>query len=354
MIMAISSSLCAEGWTRLRCSPEIDIEGSPDENILIGAFSSKGDLLMQRGALSDLDTFLLVAEHLSFRAAAERLELTAPAVSHSIRQLEARLGVRLLNRTTRSVSLTHAGVRLLGRLRPAFDQISGALDDLNEERQRPAGRLRIWLSTPAATIVVLPVWRRYLSDYPEVQLEIRLDLGQVDIVASGFDAVIAPKGWMAADMIAVRVAGPIQIAAVGAPAYFAGRRAPRTPKDLESHSCIHYRLGVKGPIAKWHFERNGETCQITVPGQLTVNTVELAIRAALDGLGIARVPEELAAPFLRTGQLTRVLESWSASVEGLFLGYHGHRQLPTALRAFIDMVRAPKLVTGTRSLKKSL
>jgi DNA-binding transcriptional LysR family regulator len=350
MIMAISSSLCAEGSTRLRFSPERDIEGSPDENILIVAFSSKGDLLMQRGALSDLDTFLLVAEHLSFRAAAERLELTAPAVSHAIRQLETRLGVRLLNRTTRSVSLTDAGVRLLERLRPAFDQISGALEDLNEERQRPAGRLRIWLS-PAATIVVLPVWRRYLSDYPEVQLEIWVDLGEVDIVASGFDAVIAPKGWMAADMIAVRVAGPIQIAAVGAPAYFDGRRAPRTPEDLASHSCIHYRLGAKGPIAKWHFERNGETCQITVPGQLTVNTLELAIRAALDGLGIARVPEELAAPFLRTGQLKRVLESWSAPVEGLFLGYHGHRQLPTALRAFIDMVRVAKSITDRRSLK---
>jgi DNA-binding transcriptional LysR family regulator len=307
---------------------------------------------MQRGTLPDLNTFLLVAEHLSFRAAAARLELTAPAVSHSIRQLEARLGVRLLNRTTRSVSLTQAGLRLHDRLRPAFDQISGALEELNEDRQRPTGRLRIWIS-PAATIVVLPIWQRYLLTYPEVQLEIYADIGRVDMIASGFDAVIGPKDWVSSDMIAVRVTGPVEIAAVGAPAYFARRRPPRTPDDLASHSCIHYRLGAKGPIAKWNFERNGKTRQIAVPGRLTVNTLELAVRAALDGLGIARVPEELAAPFLRTGQLMRVLESWRAAVEGLFLFYHGHRQVPTALRAFIDMVRASKSTTVRRSLKKA-
>src|SRR6202043_3575795 len=164
---------------------------------------------MQRGALSDLDTFLLVAEHLSFRAAAERLELSAPAVSHAIRQLEARLGVRLLNRTTRSVSLTHAGVRLGHRLRPAFDQISGALEELNEERSRPVGRLRIWASPAAAMVVVLPIWQRYLSTYPDVQLEIWADLGRVDIVASGFDAAIGSKDWVSSDMIGVRVTGPI-------------------------------------------------------------------------------------------------------------------------------------------------
>jgi DNA-binding transcriptional LysR family regulator len=199
--------------------------------------------------------------------------------------------------------------------------------------------------------VVVPVWQRYLSRYPDVQLEIWADLGPVDIVASGFDAVIGPKRWASSDMIGVRVTGPIEIATVGAPAYFSGQRPPRTPDDLASHSGIHYRLGAKGPIAKWEFERNGKTRRIAVPGRLTVNTIELAVRAALDGLGIARVPEEVAAPFLRTGQLIRVLESWSAAVEGLFLFYHGRRQVPTALRAFIDMVRAPKSITGGRSLK---
>jgi DNA-binding transcriptional LysR family regulator len=297
---------------------------------------------MQRGALPDLNTFLLVAEHLSFRAAAERLELTAPAVSHSIRQLEERLGVRLLNRTTRSVSLTHAGLRLLNQLRPAFDQISGALEELNEERLRPAGRLRIWVSPLAAAIVVMPIWRRYLSAYPEVQLEMWAEMEQVDIVASGFDAGIGPKRWVATDMIAARITEPIRIAVVGAPTYFAGRRPPGAPDELASHSCVQYRLGAKGPLFKWPFERDGKTWQIDVAGQLTVNSPELAVRAALDGVGIAYVPEELAAPFLRAGQLMRVLEDWSAATESLFLFYHGHRQVPTALRAFIDMIRAGK------------
>jgi DNA-binding transcriptional LysR family regulator len=306
---------------------------------------------MQRGALPDLNTFLLVAEHLSFRAAAERLELTAPAVSHSIRQLETRLGVRLLNRTTRSVSLTEAGLRLLDRLRPAFDQISGALEDLNEERGRPVGRLRIWASPAAATMVVTPIWQRYLSTYPDVRLEMWVDVGRVDIVAAGFDAAIGPKDWVSSDMIGMRVTGPIKIAVVGAPAYFAGRRPPRTLDDLASHSCIQYRLGAKGPLAKWNFERDGRLRPIAVGGRLTVNNADLAIRAALDGLGIAYVPEGVAAPFLRTGQLMRLFENCSAVVESLFLFYHGRRQIPAALRAFVDMVRPPKAITGRRSVK---
>jgi DNA-binding transcriptional LysR family regulator len=305
---------------------------------------------MQRGALPDLNTFLLVAEHLSFRAAAERLELTAPAISHAIRHLEGRLGVRLLNRTTRSVSLTQAGIRLVDRLRPAFDQISGAIEELNEERGRPVGRLRIWASPLATSVVVTPIWQRYLSAYPDVQLEVWTDIGRVDVVASGFDAGIGLKDWAPSDMIGVRLSGPIKIAVVGAPGYFAGRRAPRTPDDLASHSCIQYRLGAKGPLYKWRFERNGRARQIGVPGRLTVNNQELALRGALDGLGIAYLPEELAAPFLRTGQLIRVLESRS-SPEGLFLFYQGHRQVPIALRAFIDLARASRSITGGRSSK---
>ena len=306
---------------------------------------------MQRSALPELSTFLLVAEHLSFRAAAERLELTAPAVSHSIRQLETRLGTRLLNRTTRSVSLTHAGLRLVDRLRPAFDQISGALEELNEERSRPVGRLRIWASPTAAMVVVLPIWQRYLSTYPDVQLEIWADVGRVDIVAWRFDAAIGSKDWVPSDMIGVRVTGSINIALVGAPTYFAGRRPPRAPDDLASHNCIQYRVGAKGPLAKWHFQRNGKSRAVATQGRLTVNNTELALRAALDGLGIGYLPEELAAPFVRTGQLMRVLESWPAAVEGLYLFYHGHRQIPTALRAFIDMIRAPKSASTGRSLK---
>jgi DNA-binding transcriptional LysR family regulator len=200
-------------------------------------------------------------------------------------------------------------------------------------------------------MVVMPLWQRYLSTYPEVQLEMWADLSQPDIVASGFDAGIGPKRWVPSDMIAVRVTGPIKIAVVGAPTYFADRRPPRTPDELASHSCIQYRLGAKGPLAKWQFERNGKAQQIAVAGRLTVNNPELAVRAALDGIGIAYVPEGVVAPLVRTGQLMRVLESWSAAVEGHYLFYPGHRQVPTALRAFIDMVRAPKSITDRRSVK---
>jgi ribonuclease D len=206
------------------------------------------------------------------------------------------------------VSLTHAGLRLLDRLRPAFDQISGALEELNEERSRPVGRLRIWASPTATLMVVMPVWQRFLSTYPEVQLEIWADVGRVDIVASGFDAAIGSKDWVPSDMIGVRVTGPIKLALVGAPTYFAGRRPPRAPDDLASHNCIQYRVGAKGSLAKWYFQRNGKSRAAATPGRLTVNNTELALRAALDGLGIAYLPEEQAAPFLRTGQLTRVME----------------------------------------------
>jgi len=306
---------------------------------------------MRRGALPDLNTFLLVAEHLSFRAAAERLELTAPAISHSIRQLETRLGVRLLNRTTRSVSLTDAGLLLVDRLRPVFDQISGAIEELSEERKRPAGRLRIWASPTAAAIVVMPIWQRYLSTYPEVELDLWVDVGRSDIVASGFDAGIGPKDWVPSDMIGVRLTGPIKIAVVGAPGYFAGRRPPRTIDDLASHSCIQYRFTPDGPAVPWTFERNGKTRRMSLTGGVTVNVPDLAVRAAVDGLGVAYTVETLAAPFLRRGQLVRVLESCSPSVEPFFLFYPGHRQVPAALRAFIDMIRAPASAQGGRSLK---
>jgi DNA-binding transcriptional LysR family regulator len=185
-----------------------------------------------------------------------------------------------------------------------------------------------------------------------VQLEVWIDIGREDIVASGFDAGIGPRDWAGSDMIGVRITGPTKMAVVGAPTYFAGRRPPRTLDDLASHNCVQYRLGAKGPLAKWRFMRGGKSREISVAGRLTVNTPELAMRAALDGLGIAYIPEEPAAPYLRTGQLMRALDNCSAGVEGQFLYYHGHRQVPTALRAFIDMIRAPKSVTRTRSLKK--
>ena len=309
---------------------------------------------MNRGDLADLNAFVAVADHLSFRAASAQLGVTASALSHSMRQLEERLGVRLLHRTTRSVSLTDAGIRLLETLRPAIEQISGALDTLRQQRQRPFGRLRIHASHLAAPALIAPVWQRFLSTYPDVHLELWVDQRPLDIVASGFDVGIGPKHWIAADMIAVRVRDPIKVAVVGAPKYFERGRAPRTPDDLASHSCIQYRFATSGSAVPWSFERKGRTKRMSLAGAVTVNIPELAVRAAVDGLGIAYTGEALAEPFLRTGQLVRVLESFSPSIEAFFLFYPGHRHVPAALRAFIDMIRAPQSAQGRRAGKNLL
>ncbi|MGB6286152.1 MAG: LysR family transcriptional regulator [Xanthobacteraceae bacterium] len=306
---------------------------------------------MRRGTLADLTAFIAVADNLSFRAAAARLGVTPSALSHTMRLLEERLGVRLMNRTTRSVSLTDAGTRLLGRLRPAMVQIDGALDDLNLERDRPLGRLRISASHLAAATVIAPVWGRFLSTYPEVHLEVSVEEAPIDIVAKGFDAGIGPRDRAPADMIAVRVMGPMKIAVVGAPTYFANRRPPRTPDDLAGHSCVEYRLATDGTAFAWPFERNRKTQRISVNGRVMVNDPDLAVRAAVDGLGLAYTIEALAEPFLRSGQLVRVLEDWSPSFEGLFLYYPGHRQVPATLRALIDLIRAAH---GPASAARSL
>jgi DNA-binding transcriptional LysR family regulator len=306
---------------------------------------------MDRSHLADLTAFVAVADRLSFRAAASQLGVTPSALSHSMRQLEERLGVRLLNRTTRSVSVTDAGLRLLERLRPAVGQIAGALEDLNQERQRPLGRLRIYAIHLAAAAVIAPIWGRFLSMYPEVHLELALGEAPIDIVAKGFDAGIGPRDRVPADMIAVRVMGLMKIAVVGAPAYFARRRPPRTPDDLARHSCVQYRREADGDVLVWPFERNRKSRRISVDGRVMVNDADLAVRAAIDGLGIAYTLESLAQPFLRSGQLVRVLEDWSPSFEGLFLYYPGHRQVPATLRALIDMIRTAR---GSAPVRRSL
>ena len=296
---------------------------------------------MLRGTLSDLTTFIAVADSLSFRGAGERLGLTPSALSHSMRQLEERLGTRLLNRTTRSVSLTDAGLRLLERLRPAFDQISSAIQDLNETRGRPAGRLRIYVSSSSAAAVLAPIWNRFLSTYADVNLEVESGEAPIDIVARGFDAGVGPRDHSEIDMIAVRVTDPVKIAVVGAPSYFAQRRPPQSPDDLALHLCIGYRT-IHGKILDWAFERNGTTLTVPVNGRAIVNTCELALRAAADGVGIAYAIESQAEPFVRSGQLVRVLQDWSPAFPGFYLYYPSRRQMPAALRALIDMMQATK------------
>jgi DNA-binding transcriptional LysR family regulator len=308
---------------------------------------------MDRGDLANLTAFVAVADQRSFRAAASRLGVTPSALSHSMRQLEERLGLRLLHRTTRSVSATDAGQRLLNQLRPAIEQITGALENLNKERLRPMGRLRIYATSHlGATAGVVPIWDRFLSTYPEVHLELHVGDAPIDIVAEGYDAGIGPQDRAAADMIAARVTGPMKIALVGAPAYFARKRTPRSPDDLTRQSCIQYRLPGGGTLV-WQLVRSGKMRRITVDGRVMVNDTDLAIRAAVDGLGIAYTPEALAEPYLRSGQLVRVLDDWSPSFEGLFVYYPGHRQVPAGLRAFIDMIRAARGSISPRSSRKN-
>jgi DNA-binding transcriptional LysR family regulator len=293
---------------------------------------------MHRGELEDLTAFAAVADERSFRAAASRVGVTASALSHTMRQLEERLGVRLLHRTTHSVSLTDAGRRLLARLRPAIAEITGALEDLDQERRRPFGRLRIHASAGAAAIAIAPVWDCFLGTYPDVQLELEVDDAPIDIVSKGFDAAIGIRERAGADMIVVRVTGPVKMAVVGAPAYFARRPAPQTPDDLAHHSCIQYRWGDS--VYAWPFRRNDRPQRIAVRGPVTVNSSGLAVRAAIDGMGIACAIDVQAEPFVRSGALVSVLEDWLASYDGYFLYYPGRRQVPTALRALIDMIRA--------------
>jgi len=303
---------------------------------------------MDRGDLANLTAFVAVADQRSFRAAAVRLDVTPSALSHSMRQLEARLGVRLLHRTTRSVSVTDSGRRLLDRLRPAIDQIAGALDDLSNRQRRPSGTLRIHAIHMAAAAVIAPIWRRFLTMYPNVRIELGVDEARIDIVKKGFDAGIGPRDRAAADMIAVRVMGPMKVAVVGAPDYFAKHSPPRTPKDLARHNCVQYRSVVDGSVFKWAFERNDKPQRVSVHGRVMVNDPDVAVRAAVDGLGIAYTLEALAEPFLRSGLLVQVLENWSPAFEGLFLFYPGHRQVPAALRALIDMIRAAGGATSAR------
>ncbi len=295
---------------------------------------------MKRSELADLAAFVAVAELLSFRAGAARLGITRSALSHAMQQLERRLDIRLLNRSTRGVALTDPGRRLLDTLRPAFAGIDQALADLDRDRGSASGRLRLHVSAGAAAAVIAPVWRSFLAAHPRVELELALSDGPVDVVAEGFDAAIAIRDFAAADMVAVKVSDPWKALVVGAPSYLDRRGAPATPDDLAAHDCIQYRLD--GALFPWPFVRENTRRRIAVHGPVTVNSSDLALRAAIDGLGLAWISDVVAKPFLRSGQLVAVLESWSPSFDGYFLIYPGRRQVPAALRALIDMLRAQR------------
>jgi DNA-binding transcriptional LysR family regulator len=307
---------------------------------------------MTRSDLGNLAAFVAVADRRGFRAAAAQLGVTPSALSHSMRLLEERLGVRLLNRTTRSVSMTDAGHRLLDRLRPAMQQIDEALENLNQERERPLGRLRISARRVAAAAVIAPIWDRFVSTYPEIHLEVSLTEEPMDIVSKGFDAGIDIHTRVPADMIGVRLTGPMRVAVVGSPAYFARQPRPRTPDDLTRHACVQFRRPDNHSVLVWSFARSGKTRRISVDGRVMVDDPDFGLRAAVDGLGLAYTLEALAEPFLRSGQLIRVLEEWSPAIEGMMLYYPGRRHVPATLRALIDMLRSTSNAhSANRSVK---
>lgn len=288
--------------------------------------------------LSVLSVLLTTAEERSFTGAAKRLGVSPSAVSHAIRGLEDRLGVRLLSRTTRSVAPTEAGEQLLARLRPALAEVRAGLDQISGFRDKPAGRVRLLLPRLAVSSVLAPKLGQFARDYPEILLDVTTDDSRMDIVAGGFDAGIQFGEYIERDMIAVRVSPDKRPAIVGSPAYFGLHPKPKSPHELTRHQCINFRHGSAG-VYRWEFEKGRKSLSVGVSGPLIVDDVELVIRAAIDGVGLAFLGEDLAAPHLACGALVRVLEAWCQPYPGFFLYYPSRRQQPTALSALINTLR---------------
>jgi DNA-binding transcriptional LysR family regulator len=296
---------------------------------------------MEREDWGGLAAFAVVAEERSFTRAAARLGVSPSALSHTMRRLEERLRIQLLARSTRSVSTTEAGERLLARLGPAIEEISGAVEDLGRLLDRPSGHVRITASRSAARMVVAPVLPRFTQSYPEIVVEVLIDPALTNIVAQRFDAGIRLGESLEKDVVAVPVTGQLRMAVVGTPHYFATHPAPSTPHDLRKHRCINFRLPTAGTIYKWEFERRPHKMEVGVDGPLVFDDEGMIIDAALAGVGIAYVIEEQVAPLVQAGALTRVLENWCPPFPGFFLYYPGRRQVSPALAAFIDAVRVP-------------
>ena len=293
-----------------------------------------------RGAeYAELAAFVAVAQERSFRRASVRLGLSPSALSHTIRELEERLGAKLLNRTTRSVAPTDAGLGLLDRLAPAFADIAGAVEGVSAFRDQPSGTVRLNLPKLAAQMALAPAFGRFARAYPDVRLELTVDDGLTDIVAGGFDAGIRPGERVQRDMVAVRVTPDLRTAVVGSPGYFASRPRPRTPRDLHGHACVNYRWAGSGALYRWPFEKAGEALEVAVEGPLTLNDTDLILAAALEGVGLACILESAVAGHVAAGRLVRVLEEWCQPFSGFFLYYPGRRQVPAALRALIDFLQ---------------
>ncbi len=290
--------------------------------------------------LADLDAFTAVASERSFRAAAKKRGVSASSLSEALRRLEARLDVRLLNRTTRSVTPTEAGMRLLERLQPALGEIAGALDQVNELRDSPAGTLKLNVPSVVAREILPAIVGRFLSGNPAISLEVTAEDGFVDVLAAGFDAGIRYEERVERDMIAIPI-GPRQQRYITAasPAYLARYGRPDHPHDLLEHACIRHRF-ASGVSLAWQFGDGEDAITITPPAVVTANAVDLEIAAAIEGLGVIRTFEEFLAPHLKSGQLVPILDPWVTTFSGPFLYYASRRHMPPPLRAFVDFLKA--------------
>ena len=288
--------------------------------------------------LSILSTLLTVAEERSFTRAAKRLAVSPSAVSHAMRGLEERLGVRLLARTTRSVAPTEAGEQLLARLRPALADVRDALGEVAGLREKPAGRIRLLMPRFAVESVLAPKLAQFAREYPDIVLDVTTEDSRMDIVGGGFDAGIHLGEYIAKDMIAVRVSADHQPVIVGSPAYLESHPRPRTPRDLLQHQCINFRHGSAG-VYRWEFEKGNKSLSVAVNGPLIVDDVVLVLRAALDGVGLAFLAEHQVDLHLKSGALVRVLESWCQPYPGFFLYYPSRRQQPPPLVALIAVLK---------------
>lgn len=294
---------------------------------------------MPRDNLNELTAFLAVARERSFTKAAAKLGVSQSALSHTLRALEERLGVRLLTRTTRSVAPTEAGERLARTIGPRLDEIETELAALSELREKPAGTIRITAGEHSADAILWPVLEKFLPDYPDIRVEIIVDYGLTDIVAERYDAGVRLGEQVARDMIAVRIGPDMRMAVVGSPAYFATRPKPRTPQDLTTHNCINLRLPTYGGLYAWEFEKAGRELKVRVEGQLVFNTAALRLNAVQAGLGLAYLPEDQVTPQLADGRLMRVLADWCPPFPGYHLYYPSRRQATPAFSLLVDALR---------------